>query len=80
MRSINLQSFLLIPLVVLELCPGQDVVRQTDIRTDKPATIRSPFGEHIKLIRVKDPKNRQTSDTSQLYFYRYKQCIKIQVS
>ena len=48
MRSIYLHSFLLIQLVVLEVCPGQDVERWTGRWTDKTATICSPFREHSK--------------------------------
>jgi hypothetical protein len=40
MRSMYIQSFMLIPLVVSELCPGQE--KRTDQQTDKAVTICHP--------------------------------------
>jgi hypothetical protein len=61
MRSIYLQSFMLIPLVVSKLCPGQE--KGTDGRMDKAATICSPeiFSGSIKISMIFDaffPKPR----------------------
>jgi hypothetical protein len=67
-RSINLQSFMLIPLVVSKVCPGQEkrTDGRTDGRTDKAATICSPEGS-IKSTHFVIP------------FLRYYLCLSLYV-